>query len=69
MLSKHSTESKLPKTFLVNIKKKFFLNNYNLTVFEPKHPFRGAYGTDAIPLSQTATFKIKFLKRELMVWT
>ena len=36
-----------------------------MTVFEPKHPFRGCYGADAIPLSHLATFNIKCLKWDL----
>ena len=30
--------------------------NKNLTIFEPKHHLGGCYGTDAMPLNQTATF-------------
>ena len=37
-------ENKLPKTYLVNNKKKIKKNN--LTVFEPKHPFRVCYRTN-----------------------
>ena len=49
----HSTENKLPKSLLVNNEKK---KNKNLTIFEPKHHLGGCYGTDAMPLNQTATF-------------
>ena len=48
----HSTENKLPKSLLVNNEKKY----KNLTIFEPKHHLGGCYGTDAMPLNQTATF-------------
>ena len=58
MLIMHIIKKKLYKTFLVNIKKNHEKNNNNLTVFEPKHPLRVCYGTDAIPLSQTAIFKV-----------
>ena len=38
----------------------------DLTVFEPKHSLEWCYdGTDAIPLSQTATLNIKCLKWDL----
>ena len=36
-----------------------------MSVFEKKHPLRSRYRTDAIPLNQTATFKIKYLKCSL----
>ena len=58
---KHLIENKLPKTFLVNIKKSQLVikkrekRKENVTVFEPKHPCGCYYGTDAIPLSQKAT--------------
>ena len=40
--------------------------NDNLTVFEPEAPLRGSYGRDVmIPLSQSATFKIKCSKWDL----
>ena len=29
-------------------------------IFEPKAPLRGSYWTDAIPMSQTTTFNIKW---------
>ena len=54
---KHSIEN-----LVNNEKKNHKKNNNNLTVFEPKAPLRG---TDAIPLSQTATFNIKCLKWDL----
>ena len=37
----------------------------HLTVFEPKHTLREFYGTDAIPLSHSATFHTKCLKWDL----
>ena len=58
-------ENKQPITFLVNIKQIIKIEEKKLTVFEPKHPLRGCYGTDAIPLSQTATFNIKCFKWDL----
>ena len=44
MLSKAFNRYKLPKTFLVKIKKIIKKKN-NLTVFEPKDPLRGCHGT------------------------
>ena len=35
-----------------------YIKKNNLTVFGPKHPFIVCYGTDEIPLSQTATVNI-----------
>ena len=51
-LVKHSIENKLQKTFLVNNKNNH--KNKNKKYFR-----RGCYGTDTIPLSQTALFDIK----------
>ena len=61
MLSKafNRKENKQPITFLVNIKQIIKIEEKKLTVFEPKHPLRGCYGTDAIPLSHSSTFNIK----------
>ena len=62
---KHLIEYKLPKTFLVNIKKnikKHFKKMDNLTVSSQSicHD-----GTDTIPLSQTTTLFITCLKCDL----
>ena len=58
-LVKHSIENKLPNTFKLN-KKKTIIKNEN-----KKYSRRGCYGTDTIPLSQTALFDIKCLKWNL----
>ena len=64
-LSKAFDTKQTTQIFLVNIKK-IIKKNYDLTVFEPKHSLEGCYdGTDAIPLSQTATFNIMCLKWDL----
>ena len=36
-----------------------------MTVFEPKYPLLGCYGTDAIPLNHPATTNVKCLKWDL----
>ena len=57
MLSKAFDTKQTTQIFLVN-RKKSLKKIDDLTVFEPKHSLEGCYyGTDAIPLSQTATFK------------
>ena len=45
------------KSKTINLVNKKIIKNKknNLTVSEPKAPFRGSYGTDAITLSQRAT--------------
>ena len=62
-------ENKHSQTFLVNIEKVFFKKTPkqdDFTVFEPKHLLGVCFDrTDAIPLSQTATFNIKCLKWDL----
>ena len=69
ILSKTFDTKQTTLTFLVNIKK--IIKNKkikidDLTVFEPKHSLEGWYdGTDALPLSQTATFNIICLKWDL----
>ena len=66
MLSKAFDTKQTTQTFLVNIKKIILRKIDDLTVFEPKHSLEGWYdGTDALPLSQTATFNIKCLKWDL----
>ena len=65
MLSKAFDAKQTTLTFLINIKKslKIKKNPDDLTVFEPKHSLEGWYdGTDALPLSQMATFNIRCLK-------
>ena len=55
---KQSTQNFSSKHWKIILKKEDFL-----TVFEPKHLLGRCYdGTDAIPLSQTATFNITCLK-------
>ena len=67
MLSKAFDAKQTTLTFLINIKKSLKKKNPDdLTVFEPKHSLEGWYdGTDALPLSQMATFNIKCLKWDL----
>ena len=60
MLSYALNRKQTTKTFLVNNKKNHEKNN-TLTVFEPKALLRCSYGTDTIPLNQSATFIIKCL--------
>ena len=62
-----------PKLFKLTIKNFKRKRKDNLAVFEPKH-LRGCYDeTNAMSLSQTATFNIKCLKWDLKdspyVWT
>ena len=65
MLSKaFNWKKNYPNFFLVNNKKNYPQKN-DLTVFEPNAPLRGYYGIDTVPLSQTSTFNIKFLKWDL----
>ena len=52
MLSKSFNRKQTTQTFLVNNERCLYI----LTVFEPKEHFRGSYRTDALPLSQSATF-------------
>ena len=58
---KQTTENFSRKEFLKIIKNR----KNNLTVFEPKHPFRVCYITNAIPLSQTSAFNIKCFNWDL----
>ena len=72
MLSIAFETKQTTQIFLVNIRKNHKkietkkIKIDDLTVFEPKHSLAGCYdGTDALPLSQTATFNIKCLKWDL----
>ena len=68
MLSKAFERKQTTQNFSSNILKnqQQKIQKDDLTVFEPKYLPGGCYdGTDAIPLSQTATFIIKCLKWDL----
>ena len=65
MLSKAFSRKQNTQTFSSKQLKNHDKKN-NLTVFEPEGSLRGSYGRDVmIPLSQSATFKIKCLKWDL----